>query len=151
VTLYQIGEVCALTGVTRRTLRYYHEIGLLAPRAQAGSGARLYAAEELERIEQIKALQRLLGLSLRRIKRLLADPSSVPLPVGDQETADLGRYRAARARAILAVEAQLGFIRERRSALLRLERQLDQRVHALRRWWREVDAMDTGEGTGGQA
>ena len=70
-TLYQIGEVCQRTGLTQRALHYYDEIRLLVPSERLNGGQRLYSAGDLERIERIKNLKQLLGLSLSEIKRML--------------------------------------------------------------------------------
>ena len=68
---YQIGAVAERTGVTQRTLRFYEEKGLLQPSERMQGGFRLYSDEDIERIEQIKRLQDLLGLSLAEIKEMV--------------------------------------------------------------------------------
>ena len=67
----QIGEVAERTGVTQRTLRFYEERGLLKPPSRMEGGFRLYSEEDVQRVEQIKGLQRLLGLSLAEIKEMV--------------------------------------------------------------------------------
>src|SRR5579859_7446782 len=68
-----IGEVAALVGVSPKTIRYYHEIGLLAEPARTEAGYRLYTAQDLLRLQRIRRL-RALGLSLERIKEILGKP-----------------------------------------------------------------------------
>jgi DNA-binding transcriptional MerR regulator len=65
-----IGELAQRTGVTRRTIRYYVEIGLLPPPAGAGKAA-VYGRDHLERLETIKELQAY-RLSLEEIRDRLA-------------------------------------------------------------------------------
>jgi DNA-binding transcriptional MerR regulator len=65
-----IGEVAERSGVTRRTIRYYVEIGLLPPPSGAGKAA-VYGDEHLERLELIKKLQSM-RLSLEEIREELA-------------------------------------------------------------------------------
>ncbi len=67
----QIGEVADRTGVTQRTLRFYEERGLLKPPTRMDGGFRLYSADDVERVEQIKRLQSLLGLTLAEIKEMI--------------------------------------------------------------------------------
>jgi len=67
----QIGEVAERTGLTQRTLRYYEEKGLLRSPSRMEGGFRLYTGEDLERIEQVKKLQKLLGFSLAEIKEMI--------------------------------------------------------------------------------
>src|SRR5438552_7594232 len=67
----QIGEVAERTGVTQRTLRFYEERGLLKPPSRLEGGFRLYSNEDILRVEQIKRLQNLLGLTLAEIKDMV--------------------------------------------------------------------------------
>jgi DNA-binding transcriptional MerR regulator len=72
--MWRIGELARMTGVTERTLRHYHKIGLLAPTAiDRASGYRWYGVAALSRLERIRGLQRL-GLSLREITDLIEAP-----------------------------------------------------------------------------
>jgi DNA-binding transcriptional MerR regulator len=67
----QIGEVADRTGVTQRTLRFYEERGLLKPPSRMEGGFRLYSEDDVARVEQIKRLQNLLGLTLAEIKEMV--------------------------------------------------------------------------------
>jgi len=67
----QIGEVADRTGVTQRTLRFYEERGLLKPPTRMEGGFRLYSEIDVGRVEQIKRLQSLLGLTLAEIKDMV--------------------------------------------------------------------------------
>ena len=67
----QIGEVADRTGVTQRTLRFYEERGLLKPPTRMDGGFRLYSEDDVARVEQIKRLQSLLGLTLAEIKDMV--------------------------------------------------------------------------------
>ncbi|MBI4300962.1 MAG: MerR family transcriptional regulator [Chloroflexi bacterium] len=67
----QIGEVSERTGVTQRTLRFYEEKGLLNPPARMEGGFRLYSEDDVQRVELIRQLQKLLGFSLAEIKDMV--------------------------------------------------------------------------------
>jgi DNA-binding transcriptional MerR regulator len=69
--LFAIGEVCARTGLSARTIRYYEELGLLPGVRRRAGGRRVYGADQLERLRFIQRLQ-LLGLSLAEIRDLNA-------------------------------------------------------------------------------
>ena len=51
--MYTIHELAALAGVSTRTLRYYHQLGLLPPAAVADNGYRLYGPEQAAALQQI--------------------------------------------------------------------------------------------------
>jgi MerR family transcriptional regulator, repressor of the yfmOP operon len=133
-TLFQIGEVCQRTGLTQRALHYYDEIGLLVPSERLNGGQRLYSAADLERIERIKSLKQLLGLSLSEIKRMLdADEARARHLAAAETTADPSRRRRAVESALRVTEDQLQSVREKVHRLSQLQRQLERQVRDLRR------------------
>jgi DNA-binding transcriptional MerR regulator len=79
---FKIGEVASNTGLPVKTIRYYEEIGLLAPTTtRSESGYRLFTSQVLNRIAFIKRAQSL-GLSLSEIKEILEVHDSGDLPCG---------------------------------------------------------------------
>ena len=70
---WRIGEVAERTGLTRRTLRHYDDLGLLVPSERSWADYRLYTEADLLRLLQIQNLKAL-GLSLGEIANALADP-----------------------------------------------------------------------------
>jgi DNA-binding transcriptional MerR regulator len=66
---YGIDELARLGGVTRRTVRYYVQEGVLPAPLGLGRG-RHYAPEHLARLERVKALQEQ-GLSLEEVRQQL--------------------------------------------------------------------------------
>ena len=63
-------EVAAIAGVSVRTLRHYHGIGLLGEPPRHANGYRDYSAADLARVLHVKRLAAL-GFSLSRIKEML--------------------------------------------------------------------------------
>src|SRR5437667_9100605 len=70
-SLYTIEQVATRTGLTKRTLRYYEEVGLLPPTDRTEGNYRRYSGSDIERLERIKKLRDLLGFSLSDIRELL--------------------------------------------------------------------------------
>jgi DNA-binding transcriptional MerR regulator len=70
---YTVNKLSKLSGVSARTLRYYDEIGLLAPLRVAESGYRVYGVKELEALRQILFFKEL-GFPLEEIKNLTQAP-----------------------------------------------------------------------------
>ncbi len=68
---YRIEQVAARTGLTKRTLRYYEEIGLLPPPARTEGNYRLYSEADITRLERILALKEALGLTLSEINAFI--------------------------------------------------------------------------------
>lgn len=71
---YRIKEVALIAGVSVRTLHYYDEIKLLTPSDRSAAGYRMYADDDLLRLQQI-LIGRSLGLALEDIRRSLDDPA----------------------------------------------------------------------------
>lgn len=71
---YSIRELAELAGVSARTLRWYHETGLLSPSRIGENGYRYYGGAEVDRLQQIM-FYRELGVELSRIKDILDDPA----------------------------------------------------------------------------
>ena len=72
--LYAIGDLADLGGVSRRTVRYYVQEGLLPAPLGVGRG-RHYGPEHLERLLQVKGLQEE-GLPLSEIRRRMRRPDA---------------------------------------------------------------------------
>ena len=74
---YTFEELCALSGLSSRTLRYYIQIGLVdKPIGQ--TRAAHYLSSHLEKILRIKQLSES-GISLERIREVLSgDPLTLP-------------------------------------------------------------------------
>lgn len=68
---YKIGELAELSGVSARALRFYEEAGLLAPGRDPANGYRSYAAEDVNRLQEILLLRHL-GVAVRDIAPLLS-------------------------------------------------------------------------------
>jgi len=70
-----IGETAQRLGVSVRTLRHYHEIGLVKPAETGENGYRYYDREALALLQQV-LFYRELGLPLKEIKDLLQAPET---------------------------------------------------------------------------
>ncbi|MFD7427415.1 MerR family transcriptional regulator [Streptomyces sp. NPDC059818] len=67
----RIGEIAALVGVTPRTVRHYHHIGLLAEPARRANGYRAYGVRDAVLLARIRRLTEL-GLGLDEVREVLA-------------------------------------------------------------------------------
>ena len=67
----RIGELADRTGVPVKTIRYYEDIGVLAPPERAPSGYRDYDDPVIDRLAFIRAAQAV-GLTLGEIRQVVA-------------------------------------------------------------------------------
>ncbi|GAC1309928.1 MAG: MerR family transcriptional regulator [Ktedonobacteraceae bacterium] len=70
-SLFSIEQVATRTGFTKRTLRYYEEVGLLPPTDRTEGNYRRYSEADLQRLDRIKNLRDLLGFSLTDMREIL--------------------------------------------------------------------------------
>ncbi len=70
--VYKIEEVTKQTGLTKRTLRYYEEIGLIHPPERSEGNIRLYTDEDVERIKKIVEAKEVLGITLQEMQYFLS-------------------------------------------------------------------------------
>ena len=66
----RIGQVADLLGITPKTIRHYHKLGLLPVPERQDNGYRVYRVQSLYRINLIKSLKRI-GFSLGDIQQIM--------------------------------------------------------------------------------
>lgn len=105
----RIGELAALVGVSTRTVRHYHHIGLLPEPDRLTNGYREYGLRDAVALARVRRLAEL-GLSLDEIRDALADDRCRELrEVLVELDADLARQQeaiAARRERLAALLAQ---------------------------------------------
>lgn len=73
---YTVGDLCQMTGITRKTLFYYDHIGLLEPSERKGSQKqKVYGNAEYERLCRIIAYKEA-GLLLSEIREIFRLPEN---------------------------------------------------------------------------
>ena len=136
----RIGEVARLVGTTPRTIRYYEQMGLLAPPSARAAGAhRTFSPEEVERLREIMRLKQLLGLSLEELGALLAAEEARAAVRAQlrREDVDRERRRELLQEALGHIDRQLELVRRRAGELARLEGELSETRKRVRRKLRE--------------
>ena len=139
----QIGEVAERTGVTQRTLRFYEEKGLLKPPSRMDGGFRLYSEDDVKRVEQVRRLQDLLGVTLAEIKDMVdAQEILRELRAQYRPEAALAEKRRQLEKAIEVVQAQYGIVGHKTQQLEELKAQLEERLKTFERWMRELEQLE---------
>ena len=106
----KVGELSQLPGIAVRTLHHYGRIGLLRPVRRSEGGRRLYARDDVARLQQIIALRQL-GFSLAEVAVMLNDPGFRPLAA-----LQLRLERVELRIGIVAREELQGFLRGRNAS-----------------------------------
>ncbi len=86
---FKIGELERLTGISRRTVHYYLQIGLLHPPEKTGKTMAYYDELHIRKLKQIGELKTH-GLSLFAIRKQISTPTASDSPAKQpDETAPL--------------------------------------------------------------
>ncbi|HEY5629266.1 MAG TPA: MerR family transcriptional regulator [Candidatus Limnocylindrales bacterium] len=115
--LLRIQEVAAETGLTPRSIRYYEEMGLLAPAARSEGAYRLYDADDLERLRFIGGLRNDAGFSLAEIGQMLEDEQARSRNRVQFRAGAPDDQRAALTDAIDRIDRQLATLARKRDRL----------------------------------
>ncbi|MGG5254051.1 MerR family transcriptional regulator [Neobacillus sp. SM06] len=70
--LVKIDEVAKQTGLTKRTIRYYEEIGILPEPQRTERGTRLYSEKDIDLLKKIVNAKEVLGFSLQELQKYIA-------------------------------------------------------------------------------
>lgn len=68
----RISDAATRAGVSARTLRYYEELGLLAPSLYTAGGERRYTPDDLAHLQRVLELREVLGMNLDEIREFLS-------------------------------------------------------------------------------
>ncbi len=121
-----ITQVCAETGLSARTVRYYEELGLLPGVRRRAGGRRVYGPDEVERLRFIQRLQ-ILGLPLAEIREL----NDVHAIAGST-TAMLDRLDDVLAQRLAELDARIGELAGLRDEIEKYRARVASRAGALR-------------------
>ena len=86
----RIGQIARLAGVSTRTIRYYHRLGLLPEPSRHSSGYRTYALDDVVALLRIRRLTAL-GFALEEVRDVLAEEAAADF---DDVLAELDADRA---------------------------------------------------------
>jgi MerR family transcriptional regulator, repressor of the yfmOP operon len=126
---YSIEQVAARTGMTKRTLRYYEEVGLLPPTERTEGNYRRYSDLDIQLLGHIKELRDLLGFSLADIRVfLMADEERSTIKAAFRQENDAATRIAQLERADTLIRQQLALIEQKISALQTMQTSLSARL-----------------------
>jgi DNA-binding transcriptional MerR regulator len=132
---FRIGDLAKLTETTPRTIRYYEEIGLLAPGDKREPGAhRTYGEDDLEHLRELIRLRELLGVSLEELRELVAAENARASLRREWHAGieDPVRQREVLEQSLGHIDNQLSLLRKRGAEIDQLIGQLDSKKRRVR-------------------
>ena len=141
---FSVKQLSDLAGVSRRTLHYYDQIGLLRPQTVASNGYRRYGQADLLRLQHI-LFYRQMDLSLEQIARLLDDPGFNALTALEQHRLALQARMQHLQRLVdtvddtmMMMKGELPMDEERLFNVFSEEQQKEYEEEAYQRWGEQV-------------
>jgi DNA-binding transcriptional MerR regulator len=120
--MIQIGEVADRVGLSLRTVRYYEEMGLIAPETRSDGGFRLYTEAHVERLALIKRMKPL-GFTVQEMCELLEARDAVRERGDERARERLAEYARTAAERCDELRAKLESGEELAGTLRRESRQ----------------------------
>jgi len=135
---YKIEDVSIKTGLTKRAIRYYEDLNLIAPK-RTDSGYRLYTDEDIDKIQKIISLKESLGFSLAEIKAALELDKNVK-NILSGEPADITTID----NYIGMIKEQIKLINEKSNKLLTAKQRFEElllKLNKLKDQFKEADTI----------
>lgn len=140
------------TGLTPRAIRYYEEMGLLAPPGRTAGGFRLFTEAEIAQLLRIKELQTLLGFSLAEIKETLhVEAARAELRQAYRQTTDPTARRRIVEQGIALIQSQVRMIDERTGRLTKLREEYQELLDRLKTMRKELSGEPLAASAGDRA
>jgi len=117
--LLRIGQLARQSGFTTKTLRYYEEIGLLAPAGRRENGYRAYTDEAISRLRFVRRAKDL-GLPLDDIRTILE--------ISGEGRAPCEHVLVVVEREVSQIETQMRRLRQMRGDLLALKSRMSEAI-----------------------
>jgi DNA-binding transcriptional MerR regulator len=108
--MYTVKQLSKMAGITRRTVHYYDEIGLLKPSLVGENSYRYYDEDSLLRLQQI-LLYRELGMPLENIKLILGRRDFDVLSALEGHKGELRRRIAQMERLVSTVDRTINHLK----------------------------------------
>ena len=138
---YTVNQLAALSGVTKRTLRYYDQQGLLPPKRISSAGYRIYGPAQVDRLQQILFLKQF-GLKLEEIKEIVTKPDFDITPLLENNS-DTEKFEAFKAAKIAQNEEQYGTEIRQRYGDEAVDRSNEKWQHLTKEQYETMQAAET--------
>jgi len=139
IKYYQIDEVAKMTGITKRTIRYYEDLELLKP-ARSDSSYRLYTEDDIDTISEVKNLRIKLGMNLSQIKRFMGLKKIIN-EILDGSERDTSKINETKDR----INELMEFIEDREEVLKKIKNNCCNYLDKLNKTVEKLEANDNGK------
>jgi len=121
----KIDDVAKKSGLTKRTIRYYEQIGLMPAPPRSEGGFRLYTEEHVEFLKKITNAKEVMGFSLQELQEFLALSDTLEIQKMDyRQVKGTSQQKEKLEQVLHTVEEQLKLIEQKKKNILKVESDL---------------------------
>ncbi|MFT8321988.1 MAG: MerR family transcriptional regulator [Bacillus sp. (in: firmicutes)] len=121
----KIDDVAKKSGLTKRAIRYYEQIGLLPSPPRSDGGIRLYSEEHVAFLEKITNAKEVLGFSLQELQEYIALTDALEMQKSDYRQFKGTSLQKEKLKKILATTLeQLKLIAQKKENISKVENDL---------------------------
>lgn len=138
----KIDEVAKQSGLTKRTIRYYEQIGILPSPPRSEGGFRLYSQEHVDFLKKITNAKEVLGFTLQELQEFITLSDMLELQRMDyRQVKGTSLQKEKLEKVYQTVNEQLKLIEQKKKNIIKLETDLvslrDRAKEALIRFEKE--------------
>ncbi|MED3728913.1 MerR family transcriptional regulator [Priestia filamentosa] len=122
---FKIDDVAKQSGLTKRTIRYYEQIGLLPSPPRSKGGIRLYSQEHIDFLEKITNAKEVMGFSLQELQQFIKLSDILELRKADyRQVKGTSEQKEKLRKVVNTVEEQLELLVQKKENILKVEENL---------------------------
>ncbi|MEC2076191.1 MerR family transcriptional regulator [Metabacillus fastidiosus] len=121
----KIDDVAKQSGLTKRTIRYYEEIGILPSPPRSDGGIRLYSQEHVEFLKKITNAKEVMGFSLQELQEFIKLSDILEVQKEDYlQVKGTSLQKEKLEKVYETVMEQLTLIEQKKKSILKVEKDL---------------------------
>ncbi|WP_462413239.1 MerR family transcriptional regulator [Neobacillus sp. Marseille-QA0830] len=121
----KIDDVAKQSGLSKRTIRYYEEIGILPVPERTEGGTRLYRQEHIEFLQKITVAKEVLGLTLHEVQQFITLTDTIESQKAEYKKVSNPRDQKEKlAEMIQILDKQLALLEQKIGKILSVQTEL---------------------------
>jgi DNA-binding transcriptional MerR regulator len=127
MSLFKIDDVAKACGLTKRTIRYYEEIGVMPSPQRTDGGTRLYSQDDIDYLKKVVRAKEVLGFSLQELHAYVATTDVLNEQRFDyQQTTEVKERIEKLTRMEATLDGQLQLLKQKLQSIHAVQQELEE-------------------------